>query len=201
MNKFEKFMVVPYKPKQEEISSNNKISEILSNQNLNKSDKSKLIDQLLIHSELPNKIESHDNEKQIPFFDFNSIANVKKSKQKNEYYTDIDLINKRLNKVKGTKNNAQLLLNPASSTRTQTKNIKNKINISLNQMKALKKTPKKLTQAPSLQRTVKKTKQPELNLNATIVDDNASEDDFDQEFQSFNQADTSKLQDWEKFQI
>ena len=199
MNKFEKFMVVPYKPKQEEKSSNNKISDILSNQNLNKSDKSKLIDQLLFQNDLSGKLELPNNEKSVPVFHFNSIAKIKKPKQKNEFYTDIDLINKRLNKVKGTKNNAQLLLNPAASTRTQTKKIKNKINVSLNQIKALRQTPKKLIQAPSLQRTVKKTKQPDLNLNKTIVDDIASEDDLDQEFQSFNQ-DTSKNQDWEKYE-
>jgi hypothetical protein len=197
MNKFEKFMVVPYKPKQEEKSSNNKISEILSNQNLNKSDKSKLIDQLLIQNDLTSKIELPEQENQVPVFDFNSIATVKKPKRKNEYYTDIDLINKRLNKVKGTKNNAQLLLNPAASTRTQTKKIKNRINVSLNQIKALKKTPKKLTQAPSLQRTIKKTKQPDLN--DTIIDENPSDEDLDQEFQSFNQ-DNSKIYDWEKYE-
>jgi hypothetical protein len=103
MNKFEKFMVVPYKPKQEEKSSNNKISEILSNQNLNKSDKSKLIDQLLIQNDMAPKNEIPEQENQVPVFDFNSIASVKKPKQKNEYYTDIDLINKRVKQGKRNK--------------------------------------------------------------------------------------------------
>ena len=83
MSKFEKFMVVPYKPKQEEWSSNNKISDILSNQNLNKSDKSKLIDQILIQNDLSKKIEIPEKENPVPVFDFNSIASVKKPKQKN----------------------------------------------------------------------------------------------------------------------
>ena len=47
MNKFEKFMVVPYIQKEEELTAETKISQILNNNNLNTSDKTKLIDQLL----------------------------------------------------------------------------------------------------------------------------------------------------------
>jgi hypothetical protein len=204
MSKFEKFMVVPYKLKQEEPQSkNSKISEILNNYSLNNSDKTKLIDQLLIQNNNQDKdIEVPNIQKENLNIDFNSILKTKKRKDKDPYYRDIDSINRKLNKINGTKNNAQLFLNPAASTRNQTKKIKDKINISINQIKKLNKSINKLNQAPSIKRTVKKTSRADKKLNETLKDDKISEnDDLNDsgEFQSFNQtqANTSKVFDWD----
>ena len=95
-----------------------------------------------------------------------------------------------------------MFLNPAASTRNQTKKIKDKINISINQIKKLNKSINKLNQAPSIKRTVKKTSRADKKLNETLKDDKISEnDDLNDsgEFQSFNQtqANTSKVFDWD----
>ena len=110
MNKFEKFMVVPYQKKEEEIPKENKILQIMNNNKLNKSDKSKLIDQLLIaDSKEINQDPIQELIKQpkinAPKFDFQKQT---KTKKKQEFYKDIDLINEMLNKNKGLTNNGEL---------------------------------------------------------------------------------------------
>ena len=205
MNKFEKFMVVPYQKKEEEIPKENKILQILNNNKLNKSDKSKLIDQLLIaDSKEINQDPIQELIKQpkinAPKFDFQKQA---KTKKKQEFYKDIDLINEMLNKNKGLTNNGELFLNPATSTRSQKNKNKDKLNISLNQIKqiekALIKKNKKLIKAPTKIRTQKRTKTPPpppIDLDQTF------RKDLNQtQFQSFSESpNKSTSLDWKTYQ-
>ena len=203
MNKFEKFMVVPYQKKEEEIPKENKILQILNNNKLNKSDKSKLIDQLLIaDSKEINQDPIQELIKQpkinAPKFDFQKQT---KTKKKQEFYKDIDLINEMLNKNKGLTNNGELFLNPATSTRSQKNKNKDKLNISLNQIKqiekALIKKNKKLIKAPTKIRTQKRTKTPPpppIDLDQTF-----REDLNQTQFQSFSESPNKSL-DWKTYQ-
>ena len=205
MNKFEKFMVVPYQKKEEEIPKENKILQIMTNNKLNKSDKSKLIDQLLIAdskeiNQEPIQELNQQTEINAPKFEFQKQT---KTKKKQEFYKDIDLINDKLNKNKGLTNNAELLLNPATSTRSQKKINKDKLNISLNQIKqiekSLNKKKKKLIKAPTKIRTQKRTKTPPpppIDLDQTF-----REDLNQTQFQSFSESpNKSTSLDWKTYQ-
>ena len=141
MNKFEKFMVVPYKPRHEEESNPNKIDKILNNYSLNKSDKAKLIDQLIVeNSQTPSTEETNQNNSK-PFFNFdNPPQKNKKQKKVIENNNDLDQVNKKINEIKKTKNNAQLFLAPSASTRNNTKNINDDINISLDTINSINKS-------------------------------------------------------------
>ena len=199
MNKFEKFMVVPYQKKEEEIPKENKILQIMTNNKLNKSDKSKLIDQLLIAdskeiNQEPIQELNQQPEINAPKFDFQKQT---KTKKKQEFYKDIDLINDKLNKNKGLTNNAELFLNPATSTRSQKKINKDKLNISLNQIKQIEKSLNK--KKKKLIRTQKRTKTPPpppIDLDQTF-----REDLNQTQFQSFSESpNKSTSLDWKTYQ-
>jgi len=201
MNKFEKFMVVPYKQKEEELTAETKISQILNNNNLNTSDKTKLIDQLLIQNSNNNETIKVEPEPQSKVLDQVQKEEKTKTKQKKlDYYYDIDEVNERLNKLKGTKNNAQLFLNPAASTRKNTKKIKDKIDVSINQIIKLNKSLK--TKAPKKSRTKKifnkSSPSKSNNLNETIKDNKPEDQSIYDSFSEENQPQINLL-DWEKY--
>jgi hypothetical protein len=163
-------MVVPYAEKiiPEIKHSDNKITEILNNKNIDKSDKVKLINQFLARQEnkwpKSDEIISFDNDETIDqsfnenskvgapnsFGDDNiypdafeegeeAIVDKKKEKKKTilkvaksklKKNQNISLLNKRINQLNDTVNNAQLFLAPANSTRLAKKDILNPINFS-----------------------------------------------------------------------
>ena len=164
MSKFEKFLVIPYVTNIHQTSRDNDISQIINNRNLNLAEKSKLIDQLLFKAHDKNQnfaqkeqeVDQNDKNKNITQqqmetdtqnlptiqLDFNKTTKRKKKKALNEYYND-DNLNQELNKAFKTKNNAEFFLNPALSTRKNTKLIKNKINLTFNRTKKLLSDQKK----------------------------------------------------------
>jgi hypothetical protein len=171
MKQANKFMVVPYSAKEitEIKTSDNKISEILNNKNIDKSDKVKLINQFLARKEnkwpKSDEIISFDNDETFDqtfdetskvgaansFADDNifndpiekseesfidkkkekkKIVLTTKTKKEKKIEQNISLLNKKINQLNNTVNNAQLFLPPANSTRLAKKEILNPINFS-----------------------------------------------------------------------
>jgi hypothetical protein len=162
MKQANKFMVVPYEEqkliKSVEQTPDSKITDIVNNKNLDKNDKVKLINQLLVKKqknwptsdEFPDNVDdqnfdqtfndSFENNGQVSFeksFNNNEVnsKNSKstiKKKQKKTTLTRLYLsrLNSYINDLNQTLNNAQLFLPPTASTRNQIKQIKNPINFS-----------------------------------------------------------------------
>jgi len=160
MKHAKKFMVVPYEEKK--IVNDTKISDILNNPQIDQEKKVKLINQILVSSQKKNVIptnndvnETIDNSFQNSFNhnenlnqtneNFDQTINNETRKTPSKKLNTLEQVNKKLDQLNASINNGYLNLAPAFSTRQNTKDFDDKIDLSLSnktgRIKRLKKKP------------------------------------------------------------
>jgi len=160
MKHAKKFMVVPYEEKK--IVNDTKISDILNNPQIDQEKKVKLINQILVSSQKKNVIPTNNDVNETIDDSFQNSFNLNENvNQTNENFdktinnetrktpskklNTLEQVNKKLDQLNASINNGYLNLAPAFSTRQNTKDFDDKIDLSLSnktgRIKRLKKKP------------------------------------------------------------